>query len=144
MITEFRLVSFRGSLRSLSSGHVSSPKRIRAKKPVHSCAQKRRSSCDGFSEYSVQTVFRSSMVSARFLSVGDPRRRLQPCRVRCTRHDFHASLTCGKYGSSCWQIPERYVSTDSGLMWCDMYTVKRLSVSAVGSTGMLCMCTKVR
>lgn len=120
MMTEFRFVSFCGSLRSLSSGQVSSPKHTRAKKSVHSCAQKRRSLCDGFWEYLVHTAFRSSIVSACFCCVGVPLRRLQPCKVPCTSHDFQASLTCGKYGSSCWQIPERYVSMESGLMWCDM------------------------
>jgi len=32
-------------------------------------------------------------------------------------------------------MPERYVVTELGLMWWDMYTVNRLRVSEVGSKG---------
>jgi len=32
-------------------------------------------------------------------------------------------------------IPERYCMTESGLMWCDMKTTKKLRVSGVGSNG---------
>ena len=44
----------------------------------------------------------------------------------------------------CWQILDRYVFTKSGLVWWHMKTVKKLIVSAVGSTGKLWMRMKVK
>ena len=41
-------------------------------------------------------------------------------------------------------MPERYVATELGLMWWDMYMVNRLRVSEVGSKGKSCILTKFK
>ena len=41
-------------------------------------------------------------------------------------------------------MPERYVVTELGLMWWDMYMVNKLRVSEVGSKGKSCILMKFK
>ena len=94
-----------------------------AKKPVTSMDRKRRLLCCMDDSRSVVTFLRSSNVNMHFLLVGELFRQRQPSSVHLMSGEWHAGQTLGKWGSSCWQMPDRYDFTEQGSMWWDMKTV---------------------
>ena len=65
---------------------------------------------------SLDTAFRSAMVSGDLHLVAIPLCHFAPASVHATRGVTLFLWISGKYGSNLLQMPERYESTDLGLM----------------------------